>query len=196
MQNTEDIIFKDEDTLSLIHYLINVYIAKYPIDGYISKNPMLHLSNIEKYFNERQLNIIKYPYQTSSPIGILFNSKGKEIFINVIIDPTTGIINKEITKSLNDIALINIEDNITIIELYNYILSYDIPNISIDSLTSYVNECQKRLELRNNIIEYVIKSLIASDMNIMSNGIYRSEMFKKEMNIYYHTKNKLVLKPR
>lgn len=186
-----DITFKDEDTLSLIDYLINIYIAKYPINGYISKDHNLHLVNIEKHLTERQLGIIKYPYQTNKPISIVFN----KIVINIIIDPTTGIVDKESIYFLRNIYK-NLKDNITIIELYNYIISSNISTISIDDLTSYIIECQRRLELRNIIIEYVMNSLLESDMNIVSNGIYRSMMFTKEMNTCYHTQNKLVLSKR
>ena len=56
MQSTENITFKDEDTLSLINHLINIYIAKYPISGYISKDPTLHLVNVEKHLNKKQLS--------------------------------------------------------------------------------------------------------------------------------------------
>lgn len=192
-----DITFKDKDTLSLINYLINIYIAKYPINGYISKDHNLHLTNIEKYLNEKQLSIIKYPYQIDKPINIvLLSPKEKKIFISIMVDPTTGIVDKEIIDFLNRIYPSSIDNNITVNELYNHILNYNIPIISIDSLTSYIMECQKRLDLRDIITEYVAQSLLESDMNITSNGIYRSEMFTKEMNTCYHTKNKLVLRKR
>ena len=96
MQSTENITFKDEDTLSLINHLINIYISKYPISGYISKDPTLHLANVEKHLNKKQLSIIKYPYQTDRPLGITLNcSNNDKIIINIIVDPTTGIVNKE-----------------------------------------------------------------------------------------------------
>ena len=193
MQSTENITFKDEDTLSLINHLINIYIAKYPISGYISKDPTLHLANVEKHLNKKQLSIIKYPYQTDRPLGITLNcSNNDKIIINIIVDPTTGIVNKESLYFLSSI-LNDLKDDITIIELYNYLLNSNIPNISIDSLKTYIMECQRRLDLRDIIIEYVVKSLVESDMNITSNGIYRSEMFSKEMNTCYHTPNRLVL---
>lgn len=196
MQSTENITFKDEDTLSLINHLINIYIAKYPISGYISKDPTLHLANVEKHLNKKQLSIIKYPYQTDRPLGITLNcSNNDKIIINIIVDPTTGIVNKESLYFMRSI-LSDLKDDITIIELYNYLLNSNIPNISIDSLETYIMECQRRLDLRDIIIEYVVKSLVESDMNIANNGIYRSEMFSKEMNTCYHTKNKLVLSKR
>lgn len=197
MQIKENITFEDKDTLSLINYLINIYIAKYPINGYISKDYNLHLTNIEKYLNEKQLSIIKYPYQINKPITIILLSPiGKKIFISITTDPTTGIVDKEIIDFLNNIYNNNIDNNITASELYNHILNYNIPIISIDSLTSYIIEYQRRLNLRDIIIEYVAKSLLKSDMNITSNGIYRSEMFTKEINTCYCTNNKLVLSKR
>lgn len=196
MQNTKNITFKDEDTLSLINHLINIYIAKYPISGYISKDPTLHLANVEKHLNKKQLSIIKYPYQTDRPLGITLNcSNNDKIIINIIVDPTTGIVNKESLYFLSSI-LSDLKDDITIIELYNYLLNSNIPNISIDSLKTYIMECQRRLDLRDIIIEYVIKSLIESDMNIANNGIYRSEMFAREINTCYHIPNKLALSKR
>lgn len=196
MQSTENITFKDEDTLSLINHLINIYIAKYPISGYISKDPTLHLANVEKHLNKKQLSIIKYPYQTDRPLGITLNcSNNDKIIINIIVNPTTGIVNKESLYFMRSI-LSDLKDDITIIELYNYLLNSNIPNISIDSLKTYIMECQRRLDLRDIIIEYVVKSLVESDMNITSNGIYRSEMFSKEMNTCYHTPNRLVLNKR
>ena len=196
MQSTENITFKDEDTLSLINHLINIYIAKYPISGYISKDPTLHLANVEKHLNKKQLSIIKYPYQTDRPLSITLNcSNNDKIIINIIVNPTTGIVNKESLYFMRSI-LSDLKDDITIIELYNYLLNSNIPNISIDSLKTYIMECQRRLDLRDIIIEYVAKSLVESDMNITSNGIYRSEMFSKEMNTCYHTPNRLVLNKR
>lgn len=196
MQNTKNITFKDEDTLSLINHLINIYIAKYPISGYISKDPTLHLANVEKHLNKKQLSIIKYPYQTDRPLGITLNcSNNDKIIINIIVDPTTGIVNKESLYFLSSI-LSDLKDNITIIELYNYLLNSNIPNISIDSLETYIMECQRRLDLRDIIIEYVVKSLVESDMNIANNGIYRSEMFTREINTCYHIPNKLALSKR
>ena len=196
MQNTKNITFKDEDTLSLINHLINIYIAKYPISGYVSKDPTLHLANVEKHLNKKQLSIIKYPYQTDRPLGITLNcSNNDKIIINIIVDPTTGIVNKESLYFLSSI-LSDLKDNITIIELYNYLLNSNIPNISIDSLETYIMECQRRLDLRDIIIEYVIKSLVESDMNIANNGIYRSEMFTREINTCYHIPNKLALSKR
>ena len=196
MQNTKNITFKDEDTLSLINHLINIYIAKYPISGYISKDPTLHLANVEKHLNKKQLSIIKYPYQTDRPLGITLNcSNNDKIIINIIVDPTTGIVNKESLYFLSSI-LSDLKDNITIIELYNYLLNSNIPNISIDSLETYIMECQRRLDLRDIIIEYVVKSLVESDMNIANNGIYRSEMFTREINTCYHISNKLALSKR
>lgn len=196
MQSTENITFKDEDTLSLINHLINIYIAKYPISGYISKDPTLHLANVEKHLNKKQLSIIKYPYQTDRPLGITLNcSNNDKIIINIIVDPTTGIVNKESLYFLSSI-LSDLKDNITIIELYNYLLNSNIPNISIDSLETYIMECQRRLDLRDIIIEYVVKSLVESDMNIANNGIYRSEMFTREINTCYHIPNKLALSKR
>ena len=196
MQNTKNITFKDEDTLSLINHLINIYIAKYPISGYISKDPTLHLANVEKHLNKKQLSIIKYPYQTDRPLGITLNYFNKDkITINIIVDPTTGIVNKESLYFLSSI-LSDLKDNITIIELYNYLLNSNIPNISIDSLETYIMECQRRLDLRDIIIEYVVKSLVESDMNIANNGIYRSEMFTREINTCYHIPNKLALSKR
>lgn len=196
MQNTKNITFKDEDTLSLINHLINIYIAKYPISGYISKDPTLHLANVEKHLNKKQLSIIKYPYQTDRPLGITLNcSNNDKIIINIIVDPTTGIVNKESLYFLSSI-LSDLKDNITIIELYNYLLSSNIPNISIDGLKTYIIECQRRLDLRDIIIEYVVKSLVESDMNIANNGIYRSEMFTREINTCYHIPNKLALSKR
>lgn len=196
MQSTENITFKDEDTLSLINHLINIYIAKYPISGYISKDPTLHLANVEKHLNKKQLSIIKYPYQTDRPLSITLNcSNNDKIIINIIVNPTTGIVNKESLYFMRSI-LSDLKDDITIIELYNYLLNSNIPNISIDSLKTYIMECQRRLDLRDIIIEYVAKSLVESDMNITSNGIYRSEMFSKEMNTCYHTPNRLVLSKR
>ena len=196
MQSTENITFKDEDTLSLINHLINIYIAKYPISGYISKDPTLHLANVEKHLNKKQLSIIKYPYQTDRPLGITLNcSNNDKIIINIIVDPTTGIVNKESLYFLSSI-LSDLKDNMTIIELYNYLLNSNIPNISIDSLETYIMECQRRLDLRDIIIEYVVKSLVESDMNITSNGIYRSEMFTREINTCYHIPNKLALSKR
>lgn len=193
MQNTKNITFKDEDALSLINHLINIYIAKYPISGYISKDPNLHLTNIEKYFNEKQLSIIKYPYQTNKPINIvLISPKKQKIYLSIMVDPATGVIDKEIINLLNR-TYNDLNDNMTAIELYDYILSYNIPTISIDSLISYIAECQRKLELRDIIVEYVAKSLATSDMNITSNGIYRSKMFTKEINTCYHTSNKLIL---
>ena len=196
MQSTENITFKDEDTLSLINHLINIYIAKYPISGYISKDPTLHLANVEKHLNKKQLSIIKYPYQTDRPLGITLNcSNNDKIIINIIVDPTTGIVNKESLYFLSSI-LSDLKDNITIIELYNYLLNSNIPNISIDSLETYIMECQRRLDLRDIIIEYVVKSLVESDMNIANNGIYRSKMFTREINTCYHIPNKLALSKR
>lgn len=196
MQSTENITFKDEDTLSLINHLINIYIAKYPISGYISKDPTLHLANVEKHLNKKQLSIIKYPYQTDRPLGITLNcSNNDKIIINIIVDPTTGIVNKESLYFLSSI-LSDLKDNMTIIELYNYLLNSNIPNISIDSLETYIMECQRRLDLRDIIIEYVVKSLVESDMNIANNGIYRSEMFTREINTCYHIPNKLALSKR
>lgn len=196
MQSTENITFKDEDTLSLINHLINIYIAKYPISGYISKDPTLHLVNVEKHLNKKQLSIIKYPYQTDRPLGITLNCSNKDkIIINIIVDPTTGIINKESLYFLSSI-LSDLKDNITIIELYNYLFNSNIPNISIDGLKTYIIECQRRLDLRDIIIEYVVKSLVESDMNIANNGIYRSEMFTREINTCYHIPNKLALSKR
>lgn len=196
MQNTKNITFKDEDTLSLINHLINIYIAKYPISGYISKDPTLHLANVEKHLNKKQLSIIKYPYQTDRPLGITLNcSNNDKIIINIIVEPTTGIVNKESLYFLSSI-LSDLKDNITIIELYNYLLNSNIPNISIDSLETYIMECQRRLDLRDIIIEYVVKSLVESDMNIANNGIYRSEMFTREINTCYHIPNKLALSKR
>ncbi len=196
MQNTKNITFKDEDTLSLINHLINIYIAKYPISGYISKDPTLHLANVEKHLNKKQLSIIKYPYQTDRPLGITLNcSNNDKIIINIIVDPTTGIVNKESLYFLSSI-LSDLKDNMTIIELYNYLLNSNIPNISIDSLETYIMECQRRLDLRDIIIEYVVKSLVESDMNIANNGIYRSEMFTREINTCYHIPNKLALSKR
>lgn len=196
MQNTKNITFKDEDTLSLINHLINIYIAKYPISGYISKDPTLHLANVEKHLNKKQLSIIKYPYQTDRPLGITLNcSNNDKIIINIIVDPTTGIVNKESLYFMRSI-LSDLKDNITIIELYNYLLNSNIPNISIDSLETYIMECQRRLDLRDIIIEYVVKSLVESDMNIANNGIYRSEMFTREINTCYHIPNKLALSKR
>ena len=196
MQSTENITFKDEDTLSLINHLINIYISKYPISGYISKDPTLHLANVEKHLNKKQLSIIKYPYQTDRPLGITLNcSNNDKIIINIIVDPTTGIVNKESLYFLSSI-LSDLKDDITIIELYNYLLNSNIPNISIDSLNTYIMECQRRLDLRDIIIEYVIKSLVESDMNIANNGIYRSEMFEREINTCYHIPNKLALSKR
>ena len=195
MQSTEKITF-NEDALSLINHLINIYIAKYPINGYISKDPTLHLANIERLLNEKQLSIIKYPYQTDRPLSITLNcSNNDKIIINIIVNPTTGIVNKESLYFMRSI-LSDLKDDITIIELYNYLLNSNIPNISIDSLKTYIMECQRRLDLRDIIIEYVAKSLVESDMNITSNGIYRSEMFSKEMNTCYHTPNRLVLNKR
>lgn len=196
MQSTENITFKDEDTLSLINHLINIYIAKYPISGYISKDPTLHLVNVEKHLNKKQLSIIKYPYQTDRPLGITLNYFNKDkITINIIVDPTTGIVNKESLYFMRSI-LSDLKDNITIIELYNYLLSSNIPNISIDGLKTYIIECQRKLDLRDIIIEYVVKSLVESDMNIANNGIYRSEMFTREINTCYHIPNKLALSKR
>lgn len=196
MQSTENITFKDEDTLSLINHLINIYIAKYPISGYISKDPTLHLANVEKHLNKKQLSIIKYPYQTDRPLGITLNcSNNDKIIINIIVDPTTGIVNKESLYFMRSI-LSDLKDDITIIELYNYLLNSNIPNISIDSLKTYIMECQRRLDLRDIIIEYVVKSLVESDMNIANNGIYRSEMFTREINTCYHIPNKLALSKR
>lgn len=196
MQSTENITFKDEDTLSLINHLINIYIAKYPISGYISKDPTLHLANVEKHLNKKQLSIIKYPYQTDRPLGITLNcSNNDKIIINIIVDPTTGIVNKESLYFLSSI-LSDLKDDITIIELYNHLLNSNIPNISIDSLKTYIMECQRRLDLRDIIIEYVVKSLVESDMNIANNGIYRSEMFTREINTCYHISNKLALSKR
>ncbi len=196
MQSTENITFKDEDTLSLINHLINIYIAKYPISGYISKDPTLHLANVEKHLNKKQLSIIKYPYQTNRPLGITLNcSNNDKIIINIIVDPTTGIVNKESLYFMRSI-LSDLKDDITIIELYNYLLNSNIPNISIDSLKTYIMECQRRLDLRDIIIEYVVKSLVESDMNIANNGIYRSEMFTREINTCYHIPNKLALSKR
>ena len=196
MQSTENITFKDEDTLSLINHLINIYIAKYPISGYISKDPTLHLVNVEKHLNKKQLSIIKYPYQTDRPLGITLNCSNKDkITINIIVDPTTGIVNKESLYFLSSIYS-DLKEDMTIMELYNYLLNSNIPNISIDGLKTYIIECQKRLELRDIIIEYVIKSLVESDMNITSNGIYRSEMFTREINTCYHIPNKLALSKR
>lgn len=195
MQSIEKITF-NKDTLSLINHLINIYIAKYPINGYISKDPTLHLANIEKYLNEKQLSIIKYPYQTDRPINIiLISPKKQKIYLSIMTDPATGIIDKEIINFLNN-TFNDLKNDMTAIELYNYILNHNIPTISIDSLTSYIIECQKKLDLRNIITEYVAESLIESDTNITSNGIYRSEMFSKEMNTCYHTPNKLVLSKR
>ena len=196
MQNTENITFKDEDTLSLINHLINIYIAKYPISGYISKDPTLHLANVEKHLNKKQLSIIKYPYQTDRPLGITLNYFNKDkITINIIVDPTTGIVNKESLYFLSSIYS-DLKKDMTIMELYNYLLNSNIPNISIDGLKTYIMECQRRLDLRDIIIEYVIKSLVESDMNITSNGIYRSEMFTREINTCYHIPNKLALSKR
>ena len=196
MQSTENITFKDEDTLSLINHLINIYIAKYPISGYISKDPTLHLANVEKHLNKKQLSIIKYPYQTNRPLGITLNcSNNDKIIINIIVDPTTGIVNKESLYFMRSI-LSDLKDDITIIELYNYLLNSNIPNISINSLKTYIIECQRRLDLRDIIIEYVVKSLVESDMNIANNGIYRSEMFTREINTCYHIPNKLALSKR
>ena len=196
MQSTENITFKDEDTLSLINHLINIYIAKYPISGYISKDPTLHLANVEKHLNKKQLSIIKYPYQTDRPLSITLNcSNNDKIIINIIVNPTTGIVNKESLYFMRSI-LSDLKDDITIIELYNYLLNSNIPNISIDSLKTYIMECQRRLDLRDIIIEYVAKSLVESDMNITSNGIYRSEMFTREINTCYHIPNKLALSKR
>lgn len=196
MQNTKNITFKDEDTLSLINHLINIYIAKYPISGYISKDPTLHLANVEKHLNKKQLSIIKYPYQTDRPLGITLNcSNNDKIIINIIVEPTTGIVNKESLYFMRSI-LSDLKDNITIIELYNYLLNSNIPNISINSLKTYIIECQRRLDLRDIIIEYVVKSLVESDMNIANNGIYRSEMFTREINTCYHIPNKLALSKR
>ena len=196
MQSTENITFKDEDTLSLINHLINIYIAKYPISGYISKDPTLHLVNVEKHLNKKQLSIIKYPYQTNRPLGITLNcSNNDKIIINIIVDPTTGIVNKESLYFMRSI-LSDLKDDITIIELYNYLLNSNIPNISINSLKTYIIECQRRLDLRDIIIEYVVKSLVESDMNIANNGIYRSEMFTREINTCYHIPNKLALSKR
>ena len=196
MQSTENITFKDEDTLSLINHLINIYIAKYPISGYISKDPTLHLANVEKHLNKKQLSIIKYPYQTDRPLGITLNYFNKDkITINIIVDPTTGIVNKESLYFLSSIYS-DLKEDMTIMELYNYLLNSNIPNISIDGLKTYIMECQRRLELRDIIIEYVIKSLVESDMNITSNGIYRSEMFTREINTCYHIPNKLALSKR
>lgn len=196
MQSTENITFKDEDTLSLINHLINIYIAKYPISGYISKDPTLHLANVEKHLNKKQLSIIKYPYQTDRPLGITLNYFNKDkITINIIVDPTTGIVNKESLYFLSSIYS-DLKENMTIMELYNYLLNSNIPNISIDGLKTYIMECQRRLDLRDIIIEYVIKSLVESDMNITSNGIYRSEMFTREINTCYHIPNKLALSKR
>ena len=195
MQSIEKITF-NKDTLSLINHLINIYIAKYPISGYISKDPTLHLANVEKHLNKKQLSIIKYPYQTDRPLSITLNcSNNDKIIINIIVNPTTGIVNKESLYFMRSI-LSDLKDDITIIELYNYLLNSNIPNISIDSLKTYIMECQRRLDLRDIIIEYVAKSLVESDMNITSNGIYRSEMFSKEMNTCYHTPNRLVLNKR
>ena len=196
MQSTENITFKDEDTLSLINHLINIYIAKYPISGYISKDPTLHLANVEKHLNKKQLSIIKYPYQTDRPLGITLNYFNKDkITINIIVDPTTGIVNKESLYFLSSIYS-DLKEDMTVMELYNYLLNSNIPNISIDGLKTYIMECQRRLDLRNIIIEYVIKSLVESDMNITSNGIYRSEMFTREINTCYHIPNKLALSKR
>ena len=196
MQSTENITFKDEDTLSLINHLINIYIAKYPINGYISKDPTLHLANVEKHLNKKQLSIIKYPYQTDRPLGITLNYFNKDkITINIIVDPTTGIVNKESLYFLSSIYS-DLKEDMTIMELYNYLLNSNIPNISIDGLKTYIMECQRRLDLRDIIIEYVIKSLVESDMNITSNGIYRSEMFTREINTCYHIPNKLALSKR
>lgn len=196
MQSAENITFKDEDTLSLINHLINIYIAKYPISGYISKDPTLHLANVEKHLNKKQLSIIKYPYQTDRPLGITLNYFNKDkITINIIVDPTTGIVNKESLYFLSSIYS-DLKEDMTIMELYNYLLNSNIPNISIDGLKTYIMECQKRLDLRNIIIEYVVKSLVESDMNITSNGIYRSEMFTREINTCYHIPNKLALSKR
>lgn len=196
MQSTENITFKDEDTLSLINHLINIYIAKYPISGYISKDPTLHLANVEKHLNKKQLSIIKYPYQTDRPLGITLNYFNKDkITINIIVDPTTGIVNKESLYFLSSIYS-DLKEDMTIMELYNYLLNSNIPNISIDGLKTYIMECQRRLDLRDIIIEYVIKSLVESDMNITSNGIYRSEMFTREINTCYHIPNKLALSKR
>ena len=197
MQAIENITFKDDDTLTLIDYLINIYIAKYPINGYISKDHNLHLVNIEKHLNKNQLSIIKYPYQIDKPINIiLISPKGQKIFLSIMTDPATGIIDKEIIDFLNRIYSNNLNDNTTAIELYDYILNYNIPIISIDSLTSYILECQKKLDLRDIITEYVAKSLLESDMSIVSNGIYRSKKFTQEMNTCYHTQKKLVLSKR
>ena len=196
MQSTENITFKDEDTLSLINHLINIYIAKYPISGYISKDPTLHLVNVEKHLNKKQLSIIKYPYQTDRPLGITLNcSNNDKIIINIIVDPTTGIVNKESLYFLSSIYS-DLKEDMTIMELYNYLLNSNIPNISINSLKTYIIECQRRLDLRDIIIEYVVKSLVESDMNITSNGIYRSEMFTREINTCYHIPNKLALSKR
>ena len=195
MQSTEKITF-NEDALSLINHLINIYIAKYPINGYISKDPTLHLVNVEKYLNEKQLSIIKYPYQTDRPINIiLISPKGQKIYLSIMVDPATGVIDKEIINLLNR-TYNDLNDNMTAIKLYDYILSHNIPTISIDNLIYYIAECQRKLDLRDVITEYVAKSLIESDINITSNGIYRSEMFTKEMNTCYHTSNKLVLSKR
>ena len=196
MQSTEKITF-NEDALSLINHLINIYIAKYPINGYISKDPTLHLANIERHLNEKQLSIIKYPYQIDRPINIiLISPKEQKIFLSIMVNPATGIVDKEIIDFLNRIYSSNLSDTITVDKLYNYILNHNIPTISIDSLTSYIIECQRKLDLRDIITEYVAKSLIESDINITSNGIYRSEMFTKEMNTCYHTPNKLILSKR
>ncbi len=192
----ENISFKDEDILSLINHFINIYIAKYPISGYISKDPTLHLVNVEKYLNKKQLSIIKYPYQLDKPINIiLISPTGQKIYLSIMVNPSTGVIDKEIINLLNH-TYNNLSDNITAIELYNYILNNNIPTISIDNLISYLKECQKRLEFRDIIIEYIVNALINSDINIVSNGIYRSKMFTKEMNTCYHTSNKLVLNKR
>lgn len=190
MQNTLNEVkstdtYIDEDISSLVSYIINIYIAKYPISGYINNNPNLHLANLEKFLNKKQLEIIKYPYHSEKPISLIINPNSiNKITINIMVNPTNGIVDKESINLLNKLYK-NIEENLTVEELLAIIQNNNIVNTDTSNIEYFIIRCQENIVLRSKIIEYIKNALDISDMNIASNGIYRRNMFIREFYNYY-----------
>lgn len=185
----EKIDYTKEEIISLINSIINIYILKYPIDGYKNNDLNFHLGAFEQKLTENQKRILTCPYSTGNQKFILrlhvndiYQINMSPIYIE--IDPNTAIVDDFSIMCLTKYYR-NLSNNITIEELFTIIKEQNHRNIDYHEVEQYLQNRKNNLELRSIILSYIKEALKYSDY-LSSNGEYRSQMFEKEFTEYYN----------
>lgn len=187
-------IYDEEMINSLINYLVNAYIYKYPIANFVNKKYELLVGFLEKSMTAKQREILRCPYSRQEtfikeegyPLSlkiIIQNEDGFKASVFIDVDETTGMVDDYSIMCLSEFYR-GLSNNITLERLMEIMGEQNLPFVDYSDIVSFLKERKEIKDIRRRVIKAVAKALYESD-SIRENGKYRMEKFLEEFILFY-----------